>query len=182
MSYFSDRYSLMKVPIANDSKNLVGLRNAQVGAVHALGAYFTTKSEPVLVSMPTGTGKTAVIMMAPYLLQASKVLIITPTVLVRSQISNNFSQLEVLKRLGVFAKNIKTPQVFELKKKFTSDFSNRVKNADVVISTPGCALSLSESTELASSFDMVVIDEAHHEPAKTWRQVLVNMPESKHIL
>lgn len=36
MSYFSDRYSLMKVPIANDSKNLVGLRNAQVGAVHAL--------------------------------------------------------------------------------------------------------------------------------------------------
>lgn len=182
MDYFFNNYSFMKYPIANEERKIDGLRNAQIGAIHALGAYYTTKKEPVLISIPTGTGKTAVIMMSPYLLTAKKVLIITPTVLVRSQIAENFSQLEVLKKIGVFEEEVKAPIVFEMKQRYTNGFKEKVANANVIVTTPGCALSLSEDQKAKSLFDLVIVDEAHHEPAKTWRNVLANLPEAKHIL
>lgn len=182
MEYFSKNYLAIRYPIADDENKKFGLRNAQIGAIHALGAYYTTKKEPVLISMPTGTGKTAVIMIAPYLLRSTKVLIITPTVLVRSQIATNFSELQVLKKIGVFNNKIKAPNVYEMKKKYTDAQKNNVENADVIVSTPNCALPLSESSDISSLFDLVIIDEAHHEPAKTWRTILTNMPNTKQIL
>lgn len=180
MECFSKNYLSMQYPLA-DEENL-GLRNAQIGAIHALGAYFTTKTEPVLISMPTGTGKTAVIMMVPYLLRATKVLVITPTVLVRSQIATDFFELQVLKKIGVFSNDIKPPNVYEMTKRYTDEQNEKVKNADVIISTPQCALPLSEDNSIISLFDLIIIDEAHHEPAKTWRTILTNMPNAKQIL
>ncbi|UDE95448.1 DEAD/DEAH box helicase [Carnobacterium viridans] len=182
MSYFSSNYISMKYPLSDYSCDGQGLRNAQVGAIHALGAYFTTKKEPVLLSMPTGTGKTAVIMMAPYLLGVSKVLVVTPTVLVRSQIAQNFSSLKILKQIGVFEKEVGPPIICELKHKYTDDYKKNIESADVVVATPGCALSLSENQDTKKIFDLVIIDEAHHEPAKTWREVLLNNPEAKQVL
>jgi superfamily II DNA or RNA helicase len=35
-----------------------GLRNAQVGALHAVAAHWTVSTKPALIVMPTGTGKT----------------------------------------------------------------------------------------------------------------------------
>lgn len=180
MEYFSKNYLSMQYPLA-DEENL-GLRNAQIGAIHALGAYFTTKTEPVLISMPTGTGKTAVIMMVPYLLRATKVLLITPTILVRSQITTDFFELQVLKKIGVFSNDIKPPNVYEMTKLYTDEQNEKIQNADVIISTPQCALPLSEDNSIISLFDLVIIDEAHHEPAKTWRTILTNMPNTKQIL
>lgn len=182
MSHFSNNYCSMKYPLTNDDLEEQGLRNAQIGAIHALGAYYTTKKEPVLISMPTGTGKTTVIMMAPYLLRANKVLIITPTILVRSQIAENFSSLEVLKEIGVFEQNVKNPVIYELEHRYTAKYEASVKNADVIISTPNCALPLSEDRDMKKLFDLIIIDEAHHEPAKTWRSVLSNINEAKQIL
>lgn len=182
MDYFLNNYLFMRYPLTNEKHEVAGLRNAQIGAIHALGAYYTTKVEPVLISMPTGTGKTAVIMMAPYLLRVKKVLIITPTVLVRSQITENFSQLDVLKKIGVFEKNIKAPIVYEMKHKYTNELKVNIERADVIVTTPGCALPLSENQEAKLLIDLIIIDEAHHEPAKTWRKVLTNMDESKQIL
>jgi superfamily II DNA or RNA helicase len=182
MKYFSNNYLAMQYPLANEESEALGLRNAQIGAIHALGAYYTTKREPVLISMPTGTGKTAVIMMAPYLLRANKVLVITPTVLVRSQISENFGELQVLKNIGVFENNVKAPNVYEMKHRYSEEQKRAIQDANVVITTPNCALPLSENLDVKSLFDLIIIDEAHHEPAKTWRTVLNNMPETKQIL
>lgn len=182
MSYFSDNYEYVKYPLSSKAKTNIGLRNAQIGAIHSLSSYFTTKNEPVLISMPTGSGKTAVIMMSPYVLRVNKILVITPTVLVRSQISNNFEKLDILKHIGVFTDKIKNPIVHEMKNKYTSEMKNRIKHADVVVSTPKRALPLSENDDIKDMFDLIVIDEAHHEPAKTWRRILKNMPTSKQIL
>lgn len=51
----------------------------------------------------------------------------------------------------------------------------------MVIATPQCALSLSESN-VKGKFDLVLIDEAHHVPAQTWQQILINMKDSNHLL
>lgn len=53
MSYFPTHYKDISFPDSED-----GLRNAQLGAIHAVGAHFSLHSkEPALI---TGTGKTAV--------------------------------------------------------------------------------------------------------------------------
>src|SRR5690554_6155265 len=72
MTYFSANYSNIKINIDED-----GLRNAQIGAIHSICSHFTLKQTPALVVLPTGTGKTAVIVMSPYLLRAKRVLVLS---------------------------------------------------------------------------------------------------------
>ena len=85
MSYFSDFYAKIKYPIA--STESLGLRNAQLGAIHAIAAHATLEpNDASVIVMPTGSGKTTVLMLAPYVLQKEKVLIVTP-----SAISFSFS-------------------------------------------------------------------------------------------
>ena len=66
MSYFSNFYNRINYPIATETTR--GLRNAQLGAIYAIGSHFTiNKIEPALVVMPTGSGKTAVLNLSAYL-------------------------------------------------------------------------------------------------------------------
>src|SRR5699024_12418851 len=52
---------------------------------------------------------------------------------------------------------------------------------DALPISPICALSLSEH-EIKQKFDIIIIDEAHHEPAKTWQSVLENMKFCRQLL
>ncbi len=65
--YFISHYKNLKY--TKDCKKHRGLRNAQIGAIHAISSFFTlNKSKTAIVVMPTGSGKTAVLMMTPYVL------------------------------------------------------------------------------------------------------------------
>jgi type I site-specific restriction endonuclease len=58
MSYFSDNYSHLTYPI--ETKDKPGLRNAQIGAIHAISSHFTVHDkEPAIIVMPTGSEKQA---------------------------------------------------------------------------------------------------------------------------
>lgn len=66
----------------------LGLRNCQLGAIWALKSYFTSNGPEVaaLISMPTGSGKSAIIMAAYFELNLKKILIIEPSKILRRQI------------------------------------------------------------------------------------------------
>ena len=75
-NYFKIHYNAVKYPI--DSEKSRGLRNAQLGAIHAISSFFTlNKKEAAIVIMPTGSGKTAVLMLVPYLIRKQRVLVVT---------------------------------------------------------------------------------------------------------
>ncbi len=180
MSYFSETYSELRYPISSD--NTIGLRNAQLGAIHAIASYHTLRKKTSgIVVMPTGSGKTAVLMMTPYITASKKVLIVTPSVMVRGQIHKDFTELKTLKKAKAFSEAISPPTVYELKNKYSDDLQSDIEASDVVISTPQCALSLSESN-IKYIFDLVLIDEAHHVPAQTWQQILINLKEANQFL
>lgn len=104
MGYFAEQYRSLRFPYSSDG----GLRNAQCGAIYAIGSHSALYSdEAAIVVMPTVSGKTSVLMMAPYMLQKEKVLIVTPSIMVRGQIYDNFSTLRTLKKIGVFLKMIR---------------------------------------------------------------------------
>ncbi len=179
--YFISHYKNLKY--TKDCKKHRGLRNAQVGAIHAISSFFTlNKSKTAIVVMPTGSGKTAVLMMTPYVLLKKKVLVVTPSKMVRGQISEDFSLLNTLCKANVFQKTMAKPKVYEMEHKYTEEKFEKIMAADVIIATPTCALSLSVEKAIRESIDLVLIDEAHHSPATTWEQILVNLKHATHIL
>lgn len=114
MGYFSEQYDEIRFPYGGEDGR--GLRNAQRGAIYAIASHSTLYSmEAAIVVMPTGAGKTAVIMMAPYVLQKQKIFIVTPSIMVRGQIFDDFATLRTLKRIGVFSQQIACPNTYELK-------------------------------------------------------------------
>ena len=63
MSYFADQYSNLQYPLActETGSEQLGLRNAQIGAIHAVASHATLESNASsVIVMPTGSGKTAV--------------------------------------------------------------------------------------------------------------------------
>jgi superfamily II DNA or RNA helicase len=178
---FIEGYKYISYP--KESTNNPGLRNAQIGAIHSISSFFTINdSNAAIVVMPTGSGKTSVLMMAPYVLLAKKVLVVTPSRMVRGQITEDYSHLKTLIRAGVFNDEIKRPNVFEMEHLLKGDDFESIKKAQVIVATPACALSFTQNTDINKFVDLVLIDEAHHVPAKTWEQILINMKHAKQIL
>jgi len=183
MSYFSDLYNKICYRYSEDNTQL-GLRNAQIGAIHTIAAYYTLNSNDrtAIIVMPTGSGKSSVIMVCPYILQAKRVLIVTPSALVRSQIANDYKELFTLKKLQVIDKEQKNPIVYEMCHLFDDNCISEISRSDVIVATPQAALSLSESEWAKNNIDLVEVDEAHHSPAKTWQQIIINTVSARHIL
>jgi len=179
--YFQNNYNKINYPIENDDNP--GLRNAQLGAIHSISSFFTlNETKPVLIVMPTGSGKTAVLTMVPFVLKSKKVLVVTPAKMVRQQITEEFSLLKTLHKAGVFKAKISKPEVYEMKHKIENEDLKLVEKADVVVATPICALSLTKCDKYKNLFGLTLIDEAHHVPAKTWTEILLNMKHTKKVL
>ena len=180
-NYFSSHYQNITYPLDSERKN--GLRNAQIGAIHSLAAFNTlSNKQAAIIVMPTGAGKTAVLMLTPYLILKNKVLVVTPSIMVRGQIVDDFRELTTLCKANVFKQTMKKPIVFEMESKFKEDMIPELENADVIVATPQCALSLSETEWAVKKIELVEIDEAHHTPAVTWQQILINLNMATHVL
>lgn len=183
MSYFEEQYKNLKFPVA--IRDTTGLFNAQLGAIHSIASHFTLNSDAAIITMPTGSGKTAVLMITPYLLRINRALVITPSRMVRDQIRDDFESLRTLKEIGVFDIETPTPRVFEVKSKIDSKEKwEMLRNYDVVVSTPNCASSAYPNIPEPPNdlFDLILIDEAHHSPAKTWNELIESFPGSRDVL
>ncbi|HVI29865.1 DEAD/DEAH box helicase [Hansschlegelia sp.] len=180
MSYFSQNYSKLAFPIGTDASD--GFRQAQRGALFSLGAHFSLRSEPAIVTMPTGSGKTAVLQAAAFLLCAQRVLVVTPSRLVREQIFDDFKELKVLKRLGALPADLDCPSVFNADAKITD--WERLRDHDVIVATPNSASPavVGVARPPVDFFDLILVDEAHHSPAFTWTQLLLSFPNAKRAL
>ena len=188
MSYFKDNYKAVRFPIATGTGS--GLRRPQIGAAHAIAAHFTRHSQleetqPAIVVMPTGSGKTAVLMLTAFLLQAERALVITPSKLVRAQVAEQFQSLDVLKKTGALVDDIGEHKV-KLVDTHLNNSENwlALKPFDVVVSTPNCTSSAQKGVANPPEglFDLLLIDEAHHVPAKTWTAILDAFPKAKKVL
>lgn len=183
MGFFSNNYKNIRFPLAEDENP--GLRRAQIGAISAINAHFTLKNETAVITMPTGSGKTAVLMLSAFTQRANRVLVITPSRLVRSQIKEQFTHLGVLKNNGILVYVEGTIKVAEVDGyiKEVKEWED-LKAVDVVVATPN-SVSPGISDVAAPPndlFDLVLVDESHHSPARTWQALLKAFPDAKKIL
>jgi superfamily II DNA or RNA helicase len=164
-----------------------GLRRGQVGALHALAAHFIERHEPAVVSLPTGYGKTAVLTAACFLLQAQRVLVVTPTSPLRSQAARAFRTLETLRRLTALPSEAELvgPKVVTVEERIGSLAEwQALSDFDVVVCTPHSASPEMDGTPSPPNglFDLVLMDEGHHSPARTWAAFIRAIPNARHVL
>ncbi|GAI79898.1 unnamed protein product, partial [marine sediment metagenome] len=183
MSYFHDRYDKIKLPAQDKRKP--GLRNSQLGAIHSVLAHFTLRGEPAIIVMPTGSGKTAVLILSSFLLRVKRVLVITPSVLVRDQITEEFESLKTLKNCGCIPQKFKSPKIKKITKRVkTKQEWLKFEKYDICVSTPNVVSPSIKGIVKPPDvlFDTILVDEAHHSPARTWAKLLDSFPNAKKIL
>lgn len=154
-----------------------GLRTPQLGALHAISAYFSTQqsNEPATVVLPTGTGKTETMLASMVYRQIPKLLVIVPSRALREQIANKFLSLGVLPQLDVVPELAPKPCVAIITTGIRSPKEARalLDGSNVLIATPQ-VLKSSDPTAidcLCEGLTDLFVDEAHHVTAKTWTEI-----------
>lgn len=169
MPYFSGNELTLRLLGAPNT----GFRPGQLGALHSVLAHFSVYDEPAILSLPTGYGKTALLMALPFVLRAGRVLVVEPSDALRRQTTSHFKELSVLRRLGAAAEAMVNPKVIGQKGAPESDQEWRdLGEHDVVISTPQSLSPAIAPGAPPDLFDLVIFDEAHHAPADTWAAFL----------
>src|SRR5262245_7905695 len=113
------------------------LRNCQLGAYWGVWSHFTASTRPALVSLPTGAGKTALMIALSFGLKASRVLVVTPATILRDQVRDEFASLSVLKHLKVVPKALPLPKALANDtQRGTPGKWKELEQYDVVVATP----------------------------------------------
>jgi superfamily II DNA or RNA helicase len=163
-----------------------GLREPQIGALHAIHSSLTLNPHSTYtIVLPTGTGKTETMLAAVVSRKILTTLVVVPSDALRTQISQKFTRLGILRQLGVVSENTLNPVVAIVNNMpgAASDLEQLVRGCNVIVMTIAIAGKLqSEYMEiLARECDFLIFDEAHHESATTWRNLSIAF-EAKGIL
>jgi superfamily II DNA or RNA helicase len=144
------------------------VRSAQLGALHAIGSHFTLHSTPVLVALPTGVGKTVVAAAAPFLIpDVRRVLFVVPTRVLRQDAVDNLKSQRQLRGVSLLGAEAGNPKVVDVDGRPTD--WDVFDECDVAVALPNSLFELVESNPPPRDlFDVIVFDEAHHVPARTW--------------
>jgi excisionase family DNA binding protein len=173
---------LFQTALANIEAN-DRLREPQSQAHRAVREHFDQASEPAIIQIPVGCGKTGIIATLPFGIASGRVLVIAPNLTIRKGISD--------------ALDIASRECFWAKTRVLSDFTGGPYAAvldGVDANLHDCVEShfvITNIQQLASSadrwlpqfppnfFDMILVDEGHHAAAVSWQKVFRRFPNAK---
>lgn len=183
-----------------ETNSLQGLHQGQVAALRGVVAHFKVGSKPdtAIVVMPTGAGKSGVAALVPYLLSAKRVLVLTPSVIITKQLAEtywgeggtkSFYQQRGLITAAEASSFVEKGTMHT--KSLTDSSLSREENVQRVVrafesssltiinchkirrtQTTDGGITIDDLQPVHDKFDLVIVDEAHHYPAPTWRGVV----------
>ena len=161
-------------------------RTPQLGGLAAAASHWTLDPRhPAVVSIPTGAGKTALAMAAPFVTPRPprRVLVVVPSADLRRQTVERFSSqkdLLAIKALGgVWDQAVKVKEVESMIESWDD-----LRAFDVVVALPNTISPhhYSDRPPPRGLFDLVIVDEAHHVSATTWLAILEHFSEAYCLL
>ena len=181
VGYFADERDAFELTKAD-------WRLPQLGALGSLMAHWTlAPQDPALVSLPTGAGKTGVALAAPFLtpVAPSRVLVLVPSTSLRDQTLRAFGSMRLLREIRALTRWHEPERIHvEAVEGISTDWVG-LAPADVVVAIPQSISPTSGagvSVPPEDMFDLVIVDEAHHLPSRTWRGVLDHLNPSYVLL
>ena len=167
--------------------NLERLRDCQVGAYKAIQKHFSdiNAEKHVLIQLPTGTGKSALIALLPFWLTKKKVLILTPNLTLAKQLEDDLDfisnpESNIYKKLGILSdEQLDSLELFTLRLEKATNF-NDIEKHQIIISN------YHQLSDIEKWFkgredviDLIVIDEAHHQKASTYKKIIQFFKDAK---
>ncbi|WP_419882815.1 DEAD/DEAH box helicase [Peribacillus sp. B-H-3] len=162
-----------------------GLRTPQRSAHRELKSSFQKDSNThKIIVLPTGTGKTGVIGITPFEISDGRVLVITPSLIIREGISDDFdtrSQFNFWTKRNIIIDDNDLPTVYRYVGFKTPADKKRIigklNESNIIIANIHKVYSSSSKKALVNLldkdfFDMIIIDEAHHAEAESWKETL----------
>jgi reverse gyrase len=125
-------------------------------------SHFSKSNIPAIISMPTGSGKSALIYLAPFVLNAKRMLIVVPSRSLYKQIEEDFKKLKTLKKLDLIDAIFPLPKVTIIKNRIKNKESmEKLKKFDVCISTPKTISPIIKDIFPIDKdiFDLIIVDE-----------------------
>jgi excisionase family DNA binding protein len=161
------------------------IREPQQGAHRAVRQHFETSNEPVILQIPVGCGKTGVIATLPFGIAKGRALVITPNLTIRKGVADALDVSDpknFWKRTGVIHDFSAGPYRAVLD---GVDANLHDCNASQFVVTNIHQLSSSADRWLPqfppTYFDMIMVDEGHHNVAPSWAKVFERFPHAKVI-
>jgi DNA repair protein RadD len=163
------------------------LREPQRDAYTQVQDFFAAGKNNALVQIPVGCGKTGLVSILPFGLSAGRVLVIAPNLQIKKEL---FDAMDVTNRRKCFWRrtNILNDNQMALGPIACTLDSGNLSTAEkshIVISN---VQQLATDTEKwldqfdARFFAMIVVDEAHHSAAQSWRNVIARFKDAKVVL
>lgn len=177
MSYFMET----AVNIEGNNK----LRTPQIEAYLKIRDYFAENpSGEALVVLPTGTGKSGLISIAPFSVSNKRVLIITPGLVTKKSIQKTQEVLE--DNFWVNYDVIFNPADIPILSEYTSGISDEHLEQSHIVYSNIHKLGGAREHGLINRvgpdfFDLIIIDEAHHAPAQSWGEVMSYFKGAKRL-
>ena len=165
------------------------LRACQRAACISAYSHFITNIDPALLSLPTGSGKTVVIALLHLLFESKSTLVITPTTILREQTSKKLDRLNELKQFVSWptlnGRDDRSQEVSNLVK--SSYDWDQITTASFTVLTPKVISPYYSDRGVASKpegtkIDLVVVDEAHHSAAPSWKRLLEHFEGTKIVM
>lgn len=177
ISYFIDT-----IPnIINNNK----LREPQIEAYIKIKDYFEANPQgEALVVLPTGTGKSGLISFAPFGVATKRVLVITPGLVTKKSVVKTLHPLEdnFWINYDVLFDIEDLPVVEEYE---TDMLLSSLEKCHFVIANVQKLYEDNDNSLLNrvpnDFFDMVIVDEAHHAPARSWKSALEYFSQAKKL-
>lgn len=153
------------------------LRRPQIAALHSIVGYQSSGlTEPGIVVMPTGTGKTETMLAWLVAQRPERVLVVVPSTALRDQIASKFENLGVLQREQIVGSGAIRPRVGTVAGRFDSEDEAAafIAECNVVVATPNAIHATEAAVRNAffAGFTHLLVDEAHHAPARTWTEII----------
>ena len=156
----------------------------QIAATSAIRNHFRDATRPrtCLAVLPTGAGKTGIAVLSAYALNASRVLVVTPSQKISEQVDNAFcGQSCFMVTCGLIpnspeAANKMLPASGLVRD--TKELAVKLRNCLVVMNAHKGQETVEANTgriaiqDIPKDFDLVIVDEAHHYPADTWKRLV----------
>ncbi|AYX86793.1 DEAD/DEAH box helicase [Acinetobacter baumannii] len=160
------------------------LRDVQKSALLKCIEYDINKTslEPAIVNMPTGKGKTGVIAGLIFKSVFKRTLIIVPSDALRTQLADDLVDIDKYKSWGILPKDGLKAKVAKLEPGNLKDLDiDEVNNFIIVVATPQILESLDkvQQNSFLKKFDRLILDEAHHSEAPTWRKLRSTFKEKE---
>ena len=140
-----------------------------------------------IVQLPVGCGKTGLASLLPLGLAEGRVLVIAPNLPIKDEL---FDAMDITNRQKCFWRKtgvLGSEQMMSGPLACTLDSGNvTVANKSHVVITNIQQLATNEDKWLAQFsedfFDMIIVDEAHHSAAASWKRVIEHFPNAKVVL